>query len=65
MNLGIAALVVVLALLVIVGFPTRKRMERAFKPSEKPPPHARIASAYRSWRKARAQRRRRRHLRKL
>jgi len=64
-NIGIAAVVLLLAVLLLAGLPTRRRMERAFKPSERPPPHARIASAYRRWREARRQRRRRRHLREL
>ena len=61
MNFGITIIVIFLVILIVLTFPTRKRMERAYIPREGPRAWARLREAFR----ARRRRRRRRHLKGL
>ena len=61
MNFGITVIVIFLVILIVLGFPTRKRMERAYIPREGPGAWARLREALR----ARRRRGRRRHLKGL
>lgn len=63
MKVGITIVVIFLVLLILYGFPTRKRMERAYIPREGPTVWARLRDAFRARRRRRM--RRRRHLRRL
>ena len=63
MKVGITIVVIFLVLLIVYGFPTRKRMERAYIPHEGPTLWARLRDAVRARRRLRM--RRRRHLRRL
>jgi hypothetical protein len=58
-NIGITIVVVVLVILFVLGFPTRRRMGRAYAPVQGPHPLLRPFLALARWRR---KRRRRRHL---
>ena len=62
MNAGIAVVVLVLMVVVVLGFPTRARMRRAYMPPEGHHPLIRPFLALGRWRRRRRERRRRRHL---
>ena len=59
---GITIIVVLLVIVVVLGFPTRRRIERAYTPAQGPHPLLRPFLALARWRRTRRSRRRRRHL---
>ena len=63
MKLGITIVVIFLVILILFGFPTRRRMERAYIPREGPGAWSRLWEAFRARR--RRSMRRRRHLKGL
>ncbi len=65
MNTGIVILVVFLAVVFALSFPTRRRAESAYTRAAGPHPLLRPFIALRRWLRARRERRRRRHLRPL
>ena len=65
MTVGITVVVIFLLILIVYGFPTRKRMERAYIPREGPGVWTRMRDAFRARWLKRQRMRRRRHLRKL
>ncbi len=56
---GITIIVVCLVIVVVLGFPTRRRIERAYAPVQGPHPLLRPFLALGRWRRARRTRRRR------
>jgi len=62
-NTGIVILVVFLVVVFALSFPTRRRALRAYAPATGPHPLLRPFLALGRWRRERAKRRRRRHLR--
>jgi hypothetical protein len=62
-NTGIVIIVVFLVVVVALSFPTRRRAVRAYTPAAGPHPLLRPFLAVGRWRRERAKRRRRRHLR--
>jgi hypothetical protein len=65
MNTGIAIIVAFLVLVVLLAFPTRARLTRAFTPARGPHPLIRPFIALARRRRRRVERRRRKHLRPL
>jgi len=65
MNTGIVIAIAVLVLIVVLGFPTRARLRRAYTPPQGPHPLIRPFLALARWRRQRRERRRRRHLKQV